>query len=99
MAPFPCSDATPVLASISCYRCRQLDVPCMLPVGSRSCVHCSQSRSCCRITRGGGAVARRFRDRLAKLRSALTEVLRTLDSVDLYSSDPAGWSSSFSLVL
>jgi hypothetical protein len=81
MASFPRRDAAPVFASMSCYRCHRLDIPCVLPIGSRTCAHCSHLKRRC-SPRNDSAATRRFRSRLVNLRSALTAVLGVLDSVD-----------------
>ena len=91
MAPSARHIAAPVLATISCHYCRRMDIPCVLPVGSRTCVNCSRLRRHCRVSRDDNtAVTRRFRTRMSALRAALTGVLSILDSVDLCSTDIAG---------
>jgi hypothetical protein len=83
-------DAAPVFAAISCSHCHRLDVPCLLPAGTRTCTNCVRLRRPCRISRGRDIAARRFRTRVENLRTALSSFLGALDSIDLHSSDSSG---------
>ena len=79
-------------ALIICCRCRRLDLPCYLPPGSAQ-RHSSKSR--CRSSQRHTDANRRFRARLALLRTALSDTLSALDSVDLVPDAADGMSLSF----
>jgi hypothetical protein len=83
MASLRRRDGTPTAALIICCRCRRLDLPCLLPPGSRTCTCCHSSRSRCRSSQRHTDTSRRFRARLALLRTAVSDILSALDSVDL----------------
>jgi hypothetical protein len=83
------SDAVPAVASDICNRCHRLDIPCMINVGSRVCISCSRAKLRCRSLRHQSGTSARFRERLAVLRTAISDVLNVLDSVDLREDDVA----------
>jgi hypothetical protein len=72
-----------VRALVACSRCRRLDISCYLPAGSRACTCCSRLKLRCHAPRNPDAITRRFRDRLHALRSAASDILVCLDSVDI----------------
>ena len=98
MASLRYREGDAIAALIICCRCRRLDLPCLLPPGSRTCTCCHSSKSRCRSSQRRDNTNRRFRARLASLRVATSAVLSALDSVDLISETADGMSLT-SLVL
>ena len=90
------STVAPVPARAPCVRCRHADVVSLVPVGNRTCVRCASLRVRCRVARDNSALIRRFRSRMLALRSAITNVINTLDSVDALILEPLCWSFSSS---
>ena len=83
------SDVVPAIAPDICNRCHRLDIPCMINVGSRVCISCSRAKLRCRSLRHHSGTSARFRERLAVLHTAISDVLNVLDSVDLREDDVA----------